>query len=172
MSQNVETFGISFHQPIFDSVVDHFYEMAGAHRAAMKVATFGCSSWRTPFGRWNVRCAWREGGEYRIEVQHRRVFAADHHAVTPFESPYSAARSDVEEMNALLPKHLCPPDIVPVVRVPPVNDDISGGQKRRSFDNRAFRDLSGGQHEPNCAGRLQQIDQLAEIPTAEIGRAS
>ena len=39
--ENVEAFGIGLHQAVFDAVVDHLDEMAGAVRAGMDVAVLG-----------------------------------------------------------------------------------------------------------------------------------
>src|SRR5258706_15534696 len=41
MLKDIEAFCVSGHQPIFDSVVDHFHEMSGTGGAAVEIAFFG-----------------------------------------------------------------------------------------------------------------------------------
>src|SRR5687767_1325003 len=46
--QNVETFRISLHQPIFDAIVNHLDEMTGAGRSAIDIALLGSRILRGP----------------------------------------------------------------------------------------------------------------------------
>lgn len=43
----------------------------------------------------------RQCGEDRVELFHDFRLAADHHAVTAFQSPHAAARPDVDEWSFL-----------------------------------------------------------------------
>ena len=75
-------FGISRHHAVFDSVVDHFDEMAGTVRSAMQIALLGGAV--DPFTARrarNVAAARRKRSEDRIEVLHDIDVAADHHAI-------------------------------------------------------------------------------------------
>src|ERR1700730_19238319 len=94
--ENVQAFGVGGDQAIFDSVVDHFHEVAGARWAAMEVSLFRGAG--DLFAAGSARCVaatWREGLENGIEMADGVVLAADHLAVAAFESPDASASADV-----------------------------------------------------------------------------
>ena len=89
--EHVEAFGIGLHQSIFDAVMNHFDEVAGADRPGVDIAFFGPRvGARGPFGSGNIAKAGGQGLEDRIEPVHDRLVAADHHAIAPFEAPDAA----------------------------------------------------------------------------------
>src|ERR1700679_1073522 len=67
-AQNVETFGVSLHQAIFDAVMNHFDEMTGAYRSGMHVALNNARvASLTPRCLVDVALAWRQGREDGVE---------------------------------------------------------------------------------------------------------
>src|SRR5262245_36148298 len=90
VAQDAEALGVSGHNAVFDAIVDHLDKMAGAVGAAMQVTLFGravhlLAAWRTR----QVTRARRKRREDRIEVLHHVSFAANHHAVTAFQTPHT-----------------------------------------------------------------------------------
>ena len=85
--QNGKAFGIRLHQPVFDAVVNHFGEVAGAHWADPAPAS--------------IRRR-RERLEYRSEPLDRGFVAADHHAVALGQPPHAAAGAAVDVTNLLV----------------------------------------------------------------------
>ena len=66
--QDVETFGIGLHQAVFDAVVHHLDEMAGADRTGVQIALFDARIAAVAAGRArDVADAGRQRGEDRIE---------------------------------------------------------------------------------------------------------
>src|SRR5438309_306885 len=103
VAENIKAFGVSLHQAVFNSVVDHFHEVAGAGRAAVKVTLLGCAAKPLPSGRaWNLTYAGREGFEDGIKALHGFFRPAQHHAVSALKSPDAAAGSNVDIVNAAL----------------------------------------------------------------------
>src|SRR5215469_5616169 len=64
-------------EAVFDAVVHHFYEMAGAGRAAVEIAFFGSSSSFFAAGcAFDIATAWSKRFEDGIEVLDDGLFAA------------------------------------------------------------------------------------------------
>src|SRR5438128_7718006 len=84
--QNGKAFGVGLHQSVFDAVVNHLDEVAGAHRPDP-----------TPT---SIR-RWREGLEYRPEPLDCGFVAADQHAVARGQPPHAAAGAAVDVSNLL-----------------------------------------------------------------------
>src|SRR5262245_11045951 len=101
-TQYAQAFGVGGHDSIFDSVVDHLYEMAGPVWTAIQITLLGC-----PFGLLasrrarDVSSAWCKCREDRIETINHFRLAADHHAVASLQSPHTAARANVDVVDAL-----------------------------------------------------------------------
>src|SRR5262249_49812397 len=89
--QYIETFGECLHRAVFDAVVDHLDEMAGAARAAMKiaelralVAAIAARRARHIAEPRTERLAWG------IEPINGGFRPANHHAVAALEAPEAA----------------------------------------------------------------------------------
>src|SRR5262249_32865454 len=99
--QNIEAFGISRHNAVFDAIVDHLHEVTGATRSTVQITMF-CRRW--PFfaiGRANCRChRWCKRSEDRIKPPHDLFLASDHQAIATSEAPGTAAGADVDVMDA------------------------------------------------------------------------
>src|SRR4051812_28860056 len=82
VAENVEALGVGGHEAVFDAIVDHFYEMAGAVRAAMEIAVLrGAGGF---VAAWQARggiVGGRQSREDWVERLDNRVFAADHLAI-------------------------------------------------------------------------------------------
>src|SRR5712671_7900768 len=86
-----KAFRIGLHQTVLDPVMDHLGEMTRAARADMAPAALA---------------ARRKRRENRPEPRNGRLIAADHEAVTVFQSPHSTAGSDIDEKYFLRRKEL------------------------------------------------------------------
>src|SRR5262245_62445809 len=79
-TQNAQPFGVSGHNSVLDSVMDHLHEMAGPVRTAVQVPVLGSpfsfiASWRAH----DVACAWGQRLEDRIEsFNHIRLRSEEH----------------------------------------------------------------------------------------------
>src|SRR5260370_22115862 len=125
MLENVQAFGVRGHQAVLDAVVDHFDEVAGAGRAAVKIAFFRSAA--NPFASRSaigIATSWRECFENRIQALDDFSFAADHLAVAAFEAPNASARAYVAIMNAFRREFFGAADVVDVLGISPVNDDV------------------------------------------------
>ena len=72
--EDVQAFGVGGHYAVFDSVVHHFYEMAGAGRAAMQIALLRrCLSFFAAGSAGDIADAGREGFENGIEALDDRL---------------------------------------------------------------------------------------------------
>src|SRR5437899_9559901 len=85
--QNGKAFGVSLHQSVFDAVVNHFGEVAGAHRPNPAPTS--------------IRRR-RERLEDRLESLDHDFIATDHHAVALGQPPYAAAGAAVDVANFLV----------------------------------------------------------------------
>ena len=129
--QNAQALGIRGHDAVFDAVVNHFDEMARAVRTAMQVALFGGTAKLLATGRaGNIADAGRQGCENGIQTFNDVLFAADHHAITAFQSPDAAACAHVHVMNSFRSQFLRAPDVIHVVGIASVNEDVASLQER------------------------------------------
>src|SRR5579884_1128226 len=132
--KDIEALGISRHDAVLDSVVDHLDEMASAAGPAMQVALLGGALARATSGRGlQAAGAWRQRLEDRAEPADRLGFAADHQAVAALEAPDAAARAGVYVVQPAGRELLGAANVVDVVRVAAVNDRVADGQQRRQF---------------------------------------
>src|SRR5271167_1361508 len=160
MLQDVQAFGVSSHEAVFDAVVDHLHEMAGARRAAMEVALFGSSAdlfaARSAI---DISAARRKRFENGVEVFHDIQFAANHLAVTTLEAPDAAAGPNVTIMNALAGEFTSAANIVDVVGISAVDDDVADFKLASEFVERGVHDRCRN-HQPDGAGLLQFLDEI------------
>jgi hypothetical protein len=72
-----------------------------------------------------VTDAGRKCREDRIEVLYDIVLAANHHAIASLQTPHAAARAHVHIVDSLWHKFLRAPDVVHVIRIAPIDEDVS-----------------------------------------------
>src|SRR5215467_9797009 len=97
-----ETLGISGHDAVFDTVVDHLDEMARAIVAAVEIAELSSAIQLLPPRRaGDISHSGRQRAEDWIEMRYHVGLASDHHAVAALQAPYAAAGADVDVMNSL-----------------------------------------------------------------------
>src|ERR1700740_1241079 len=100
--QNTEAFGVSGHDPVFNTVVNHLDEMPGAIGPAMQIALFGCPAEFLPAQcSRDVANTRSQRFEKRIQSPNYICLSTDHHAVAAFKAPNAATRSDINVMNIL-----------------------------------------------------------------------
>ena len=89
-------------------------------------------------------------------------FAADHHAISAFQSPYAAAGADIHVVDALCGKLLRAADVVDVVGVAAIDQDVAGFEQRQQVGDRLVDD---------CRRTISQIARgLASFPTNSASR--
>src|SRR3546814_15834948 len=94
--QDVEPLGIGLHQPVFDAVVYHLDEVAGARRPGLNIAPLRSSIAGLAAVRpLDAAETGGERGEDRIQVVDGFLVAADHHAIAEAQSPDPARGTDV-----------------------------------------------------------------------------
>src|SRR5262249_3522723 len=99
--QHPKALGVCRHNAVFDAVVNHLDEMAGPVGTAMQVALFGGTlEFFAARGARDAADTGAEGGENGVQLLNHIGFAANHHAVSTFQSPDAATGSDVDIMNA------------------------------------------------------------------------
>src|SRR5260221_581972 len=165
--QNVEAFGVRRHQAVFNSVVNHLYEVACTVRTAMQIAFFGGAGGL--FAAWcavDVAAAGRQRFENRVEVFHHFVFAADHLAVAALQSPHAAAGANIDVVNALGLQLFGAANVVDVVGVAAVDQNVASGEFRDQFTDRSI-DHGRGNHQPDGARLLQFLHAI--INSADAG---
>src|SRR4029077_1512344 len=161
--QNIETFGESLHQPIFDAVVNHFDEMSGAIGTGMDVAQFSAWIAAVPSGRARRIT---EPGSKRLEqwIKARDDFlgAANHHAIAALESPDAAAGPDIDIVYGALLQFFGAPNIVFPESVAAIDNNVTRCKQFGQLGDRIFGNLAGRQHDPNRARCLQLLDKLVD----------
>src|SRR5262249_28122444 len=107
------------HHPVLDTVVDHLDEVAGAVGPTVQVPLRG-GPVTSPVRR-GLRTAPTGGdaGEDRVEPSHRLVLAADHQAVSTFQTPHAAGGTAVHEVDLVRGELPGAGDVVAVVGVSP-----------------------------------------------------
>src|SRR6266481_9643120 len=124
--QHPESFRVSGHDPILNTVVNHLDEMTGPVGTTMQITLLGGAAEFLATGRArDVAAARRQGGENGIKTLHHIGLAADHHAVTAFKTPDAAACPDINVVNTTRREFLRAPDVVYVIRVSSINDGIT-----------------------------------------------
>ena len=59
------------------------------------------------------------------------LFAADHHAITAFQTPDAAAGAHIHIMNFFRRQFPARADVIDIVGIAAVNEDVAGGQQRQ-----------------------------------------
>ena len=92
---------------------------------------------------------------------YRLGFTADHHAIAAIDSPYAAACSYVDIVNALRLQFIRAANVVHIMRVASIDHDIAVLQAAGEFMKRALN-YGRGDHQPNSTRRLQLGDEIIE----------
>src|SRR5688572_20274480 len=97
ISQNIQTFGVSCHQPILDAIMDHFDEVSGTVRSTMQKPLIGCTGkvFGAAFSDRQVTFARCESGKNGREMLNGGFFAADHETIAALQAEYAAAGSHI-----------------------------------------------------------------------------
>ncbi len=96
-----------------------------------------------------------EGFKDRVEMLDGFGLAADHQAVAPFQAKHATAGAHVHVMDPPWLQSSAPGDVILVVRVPTIDDDVTGLQSiRKGFDGLVHDRC--GYHDP-CGPRLGQL---------------
>src|SRR5258706_55633 len=148
--ENVQAFRVSRHQAIFDSVVDHFHEMAGARWAAVQIAFLGgAGCFLAARNAWCVAAGRRQRSENWIEMPDGVVFAADHLAIAALEAPDASAGPHINIVNAATGKFLGAANVVDVVGVAAIDDDVARFELGRKVVQCGI-DNAGGDQPTDC----------------------
>lgn len=161
-AKDSQAFSVRRHHAVFDAVVDHFHEMAGAVRATVQITLLGRAAHLLAAGRFrNAALPRSERREDGLEMLQCRLLAADHHAVAPFQSPYASARADVNVVNRVRRQFLSAADVIHVVRVPAVDHDVTRLQKRHEVTDGVVHHRRWN-HQPDRTRRRELRDQIGE----------
>src|SRR5512133_273492 len=152
--QDVEALGERGHDPVLDAVVHHLDEVTRSRRSAVQVALllrrqFTGAAWCAC----DVTNAWRNGLQDRIDDLDRFLVTTHHQAVAALQTEDAAAGTDVNVMQALLPKLGGPTYVVAVIRVAAVDDDVALIEQASQLVNDLARE-AGGNHHPDGARPL------------------
>src|SRR5439155_494004 len=100
-AKDSQSFGISGHDPVLDSVVYHLDEVTCAVWTAVQISLF-CRAGEFLPSRRTCDVAWprSECGENRVEVLNHGGLTTDHQAIAAFKTPHPAACSDVHIVNS------------------------------------------------------------------------
>src|SRR5258708_27036061 len=150
--ENVEAFGVGLHQAVLDTVVDHLDKMAGAGRAAIKVALFdGAGGLFTSGCARNVPAAWRQCFEDGIEMAKSFLRSANHHAVATLQTPHAAAGSYVDIVDSLVAQGDSAARVIFEIRVAAIDDDVALVHATSQIGHRLFSCVACRHHDPNRA---------------------
>src|SRR5260370_19894298 len=109
----------------------------------------------------NVAHAGGKRRENGVEALDRLGLAANDHAITSLQAPDASAGAHIHVVDLLGSEVLCPPDIVHIIRVSPVDEDVpclEAGQKvSDGIVNNRCRN-----HQPNSSWRCEFLHQLRE----------
>src|SRR5664279_5680721 len=162
MPQNVQSFGVGSHQSVFNPVMNHLDEMAGAGRPAMEVTLLDRATNVFPSRRARDIAASRSKRlEDRIEVLYGIALTSDHQTITALDPPYAAARPHIDIANTFGLQFFGSPDIVNIISVASIDDDVAvlhpGGKILHRYLYRRRR-----RHQPDSTWRLQPGDEIVE----------
>ena len=138
--QDVEAFGKGGHDPVLDAVVHHLDEMASPGPPAVQVALLlrrelPGTPWRTR----NVTDTWGDGLQDRVDEGDRFLVTADHQAVAALQTEDAAAGTNIDVVQALLPKLGGAAYIVAIVGVAAVDDDVALVEQPGELFNGLYR---------------------------------
>src|SRR5208337_2923492 len=147
-AQDTESFRVRGHDAVFDSVVHHLHKVASAVWPAVQITLFSGSITVLP-----SECA-RDVAHSRsqcredwVETLDDLVLSANHHAVPALQAPHSAAGADIHIVDSR-GKFLRTPYIVNVVRITPVDEDVSRFELRQKIGD-GLVDNRSRHHQPN-----------------------
>src|SRR5262252_5875067 len=161
-AQNTQAFSIGSHDAVLDTVVNHFDEVAGAVRTAVKITLLRCPAQLLP-----ARCAWdvsRAGckaSEDRIDVFDNSGFAANHHAIAALQAPHTAACAYVDVVNLLRRKLLGATNVVDVVGVAAVDKNVFRSENGCEAGDR-FVHHRCRYHQPDHPRFAQLLDEILQ----------
>src|SRR5437667_1667333 len=112
-AQDSQSFGISGHDPVLDSVVYHLDEVTCAVCTAVQISLF-CSAGEVLPSRRTCDVAWArsEFGENWVEVPNHVGITPDHQAIAALKTSHPAACSDVHIVISSRLVFLLPPHVV------------------------------------------------------------
>src|SRR6266513_5132568 len=129
MLENVQAFGVSRHQAILDTVVNHLDEVAGSGRATVKIPFLGgATNFVASRRAIDVATARRERFENRIEALHDLRLATDHLAIAALEAPYASACADVAIVDSLFREFFRAANVIDIVGISSIDHGIKIGR--------------------------------------------
>ena len=136
--------------------MDHLREVSRPNRAGVDEAVFLCAR-RTQ----------------RVEDRHRSfdvsVTAADHQAVTFFQTPDAARHTGIDERDALVAQQLCVWSVFGVARVSAVDDQVARTEFVGKCRDGLVGDASGRHHHPHhprcgeCFGERRECRHIGDL---------
>src|ERR1700756_5194350 len=106
--------------------MDHFNEVAGPVRPTVQIAKLRGAIEFFPARRSiDLALSRRERGKNRIQMFHHGVFAANHHAVTTFQTPNPTAGTNINVMDLATGELLGSPDVFEADRFAPAETDAT-----------------------------------------------
>ncbi len=164
VAQQVEALGEGLHHAVFDAVMDHLDEVAGADGSAVKVALLARRiAALAMLRRLDLALAGRERREDRLEPVEGRLVAADHQAVAAVEPMHAARGPDIHVVQALGRQFAPTADIVLPEGVAAVDQRVARREQAGELGQCRLGDLAGRQHHPDRARRLELGDHVGEI---------
>ena len=149
---------------IFDAVMHHLHEMAGAGRTAIHIALFRPRIAAFAFLRaLHIAHARGECCKNRVEPLHRFGRSADHHAIAALEPPHAAGGADIDIVQFLLGELFRAPHVILVESVAAIDDGIARLQQSGQGIDGFFGNGAGRQHHPHGAWFFQAPHQVGEI---------
>jgi hypothetical protein len=86
---------------------------------------------------------------------------AYHQAIASLETPHATTRADIEVVQALSFELFRTPDVIDVIRVPTVNENVSGGKLGGQFPEQGIHSACRN-HDPDGARPLEHPDELVQ----------
>ena len=125
MLENIQPFRVGGHQRIFDAIVHHLDEVAGAIRSAVQITPLGRRRVAFAAGRaFDITPARSQCRENGIQVFHGLFFAPDHHAVAALQTKDAAAGAHIHIVDAIRLQAFAADDVVLVTGIAAVDDDV------------------------------------------------
>src|SRR6516162_398394 len=132
--------------------MNHLDEVAGARRAAVKIALFGGAGDFFPARRaWDIADAGSEGFEDGIQMLDRVFGAADHHAIATLDAPDAAAGANVDVVDLAIFQLQRTANVIFVIGVAAVNDDVARFEALGKSIDSLLGGIAGGNHDPGGA---------------------
>src|SRR5690242_10677140 len=142
--QDIESFGIGLHQPVFDAIVNHLDEMSRAHRPGMEITLLDARvAALASRGARNVAEPGRKRREDRVQAIDYLLVAADHHAIAALKSPDPARGADIDIVDAVFLECLAATHVVLPEGVAAIDDDVASLHQLRKRIDGGFGDLAG-----------------------------